>query len=41
MQGLKLQADRIQAVIDTASQSGAKIGDLAATMGAEAEPESV
>jgi hypothetical protein len=41
MQALKVQADRLQALIDTASQSGSKIGDLAATMEAGAGPESV
>jgi hypothetical protein len=36
MQALKANADRLQAVIDAASTSGAQIGDLAATMGAGA-----
>ena len=41
MQALKANADRLQALIDTASQSGSKIGDLAATMEAGAGPDSV
>lgn len=37
MQALKVHADRLQALIDTAAQSGAKIGGLAAAMGAGPE----
>ena len=39
MQVLKAHADRLQALVDTASQSGCKIGDLAARMDATSGPE--
>lgn len=39
MQTLKDQADRVQAVVDAAAESGAKIGDLAAAMDGTADPE--
>jgi hypothetical protein len=39
MQMLKAHADRLQALIDTAAESGTKIGDLAARMDAAAGAE--
>ena len=39
MQALKAHADRLQALIDTASKSGGKIGDLAARLDATSGPE--
>ena len=39
MQTLKAHADRLQALIDTAAESGTKIGDLAARMDAAAGAE--
>ena len=39
MQALKDQADRVQAVVDAATESSAKIGDLAAAMDGAPDPE--
>lgn len=39
MQALKAHVDRLQAVVDAASASGSKIGDLAARMEAGSGPE--
>ena len=41
MQALKANAERLQAVIDAASASGSKIGELAARMGAATGPQVV
>jgi hypothetical protein len=39
MQTLKAHADHLQALIDVASTSGSRIGELAATMDATPGPE--
>ena len=39
MRALKVQAERLQAMVDAAAVSGSKIGDLAATMDAAPGPE--
>lgn len=39
MQALKDEAERVQAVVDAATASGSKIGDLAATLDGASGPE--